>query len=234
MLEDECPGMSRSASSTSIHSVGPSGPSDLSGPAPTPALAAPAKSPSLETSSEAVSKPRPAEEEQARASESSYGAERFFMHPRSVYIVISERRNISEKFHWGIIVARSQREGLLYHRVFDGSQWTLEIEEHKDITADKAVLLILKVGDVPEVTPQWIEAIQQCITTANVPRTTMGAVTCRTFALAATYELGNGGFTRLYPNWNKARGIEQEAYQFAWYASTLGRRLVVSSQWSDL
>ncbi|KAF3481762.1 uncharacterized protein GIQ15_04521 [Arthroderma uncinatum] len=217
MLGDERPGMARSTSSTSVRGVL----KETTEPAVSPAKAEAAPQ----------TAPKPAPEEGSSSEDKDAG---FLMHPKGVYIVISENKHFTEKFHWGIIVARSQNEGILYHRVFDGSDWVLEIEEHKDIPADKSVMVILKVGDVPEVTPQWIEAIQECIVTAQVPRMTMGPVTCRTFALAAAYEMGNGGFTNLYPNWSKVKGIEREGNQFAWHASNLGRRLVVASQWCDL
>ncbi|KMQ47548.1 hypothetical protein HL42_1731 [Trichophyton rubrum] len=220
--------MSRTASSTSIQAA------DLSGPPPTPALVPPAKAKSVSPAPDAAPKHLPTEGAGAREVEDVLGVEKFIMHPASVYIVISEPKHQSEKFHWGIIVARGQQEGILYHCIFDGSRWELKIEENKDISADKTVILLLKVGNVPEVSRQWIEAIQECVTIANVPRTTVGDISCRTFALAATYELGNGGFINLYPSWNKLKGIEREAYQFAWHAGNLGRRLVVASQWSDL
>ncbi|EGD96958.1 hypothetical protein TESG_04382 [Trichophyton tonsurans CBS 112818] len=221
--------MSRTASSTSIQAADLSGP-----PPPTPALVPPAKAKSVSPAPDAAPKPLPTEGAGAGEVEDGLGAEKLIMHPTSVYIVISEPKHPSEKFHWGIIVARGQQEGILYHRIFDGSRWELKIEENKDISADKAVIILLKVGNVPDVSRQWIEAIHGCITTANVPWATMGDVSCRTFALAATYELGNGGFINIYPNWNKVKGIERESYQFAWHAGNLGRRLVVASQWSDL
>ncbi|EFR01820.1 hypothetical protein MGYG_04820 [Nannizzia gypsea CBS 118893] len=218
--------MSRTASSTSIQA------SELSGPVPMPVPITQAKSES--PAPDAAPEPKSTEAGGTGDAEDAVGAEMFSMHPRSVYVVVSEPKDMSEKFHWGIIIARSQKEGILYHRVFDGSQWELQIEENKNIPADQAVILLLRVGDVPEVSPQWITAIQECITAVNIPRTTMGAVTCRTFVLAVAYELGNGGFISLYPNWNTVKGIEREAYQFARHAGNLGRRLVVASQWSEL
>ncbi|KAK2806023.1 hypothetical protein FQN49_008812 [Arthroderma sp. PD_2] len=229
-LEEERPGMTRSMSSTSIHKdvpavPGPTGPSGAAAEPLVPVLLVPANpSPAAETA------PKPEADTEEGSSSTDKDDPDFIMHPRSVYAVISKGRHVTEKFHWGIIIAHSQKEGILYHRVFDGNQWTLEIEENKDITVDKSVIVILKVGDVPDVTPQWTEAIQECIVPALCIITTLGPMNCRTFALAVIYEMGNGGFISLYPNWGRVKGIEHEGNQFASHAGKLKRRLVVSSQ----
>lgn len=83
---------------------------------------------------------------------------------------------------------------------------------------------------VPDITDEWMDAIKQCIRSTEVPG---NEFTCRTWALAAIYELANGGFIGMPPSWETIKNIEEEANDKAMEAILSNQKLIADSRLSS-
>ncbi|GBF62394.1 hypothetical protein TMEN_4934 [Trichophyton mentagrophytes] len=144
---------------------------------------------------------------------------------KNVYMVLSST-GLPRKYHWGILIASNELGGLIFHQTLNGTIWRY-VAEFEDITRSTALLVVLKLGEVPDITAEWMDAIKQCIQAAEVPG---DGFSCRAWALAAVYELANCGFIGMEPSWEIVKKIEEEANDIAMDALFSNQKLVMDSQ----
>ncbi|EEQ88713.1 hypothetical protein RJZ56_003839 [Blastomyces dermatitidis] len=145
-----------------------------------------------------------------------------------LYMVLWDT-GITGKYHWGLLVAQTNTSGVLCHQALSGPNWKF-IVEIKDLSVSKSVLLALKVGYLEKTNDEWLSAMKSIIRNATVH----GELTCRTWALAALYELASAGFIDLDPNWDHVHGIEEEAKRLAEHARFTDTKFVQPSQSAKL
>ncbi|KAI2086480.1 hypothetical protein LOZ36_003287 [Ophidiomyces ophidiicola] len=146
--------------------------------------------------------------------------------PKGVYLFIWDT-GAKGKFHWGLFVAQSESSGVLFHQLPIGKYWQL-LKAHEDVLTSEGLLAGLKVGELDDIGAEWLAAVEVCIRAATVdPRT---GLSCRSWALAALYELANGGFIWLDPEWPKIRIVEEEALRLAHDALAVGMQIISQSQ----
>ncbi|OAL68935.1 hypothetical protein A7D00_7191 [Trichophyton violaceum] len=109
-------------------------------------------------------------------------------------------------YHWGILIATSETGGTLFHQTYNKEMWSLAVEI-RNITRSRTLLCALKLGDVEDCSGTWMNAIEECLRQTKVE----GDFTCRTWALAAAFELADGGFIGMEPSWDRIGKIETEA-----------------------
>lgn len=109
-------------------------------------------------------------------------------------------------YHWGILIATSETGGTLFHQTYNKETWSIAVEI-RNITRSRTLLCALKLGDVEDCSGTWINAIEACLRQIKVE----GDFTCRTWALAAAFELADGGFIGMEPSWDRIGKIETEA-----------------------
>ncbi|KAM5436331.1 hypothetical protein MferCBS31731_006024 [Microsporum ferrugineum] len=85
----------------------------------------------------------------------------------------------------------------------------------RDVTLSQSLLCALKLGAVEDYGGTWMNAIEACIRQTEVK----GEFTCRTWELAAVFELADRGFIGMDASWNKISEIETEAKFLAGDAS---------------
>ncbi|KAK2857279.1 hypothetical protein FQN49_004858 [Arthroderma sp. PD_2] len=131
------------------------------------------------------------------------------------------------QYHWGILIATSEKGGTLFHQTYDSQTWQFK-PEIKDITQSRSLLCALKLGVVEDNGGTWMNAIETCVRETKVS----GEFTCRTWALAAIFELADGGFIGLAPSWDTISKIETEAKFQAGDAYSSGDKTVKASKQS--
>ncbi|KAF3491075.1 uncharacterized protein GIQ15_00592 [Arthroderma uncinatum] len=131
------------------------------------------------------------------------------------------------QFHWGIFIAMSEKVGTLFHQTYDSQIWTFR-PEIRDITQSRSLLCALKLGVVEDNRGTWMNAIEACVRETEVK----GEFTCRTWALAAVFELADGGFIGMIPSWDVISNIETEARFLAGDSYTTGGTAVETSDYS--
>ncbi|KAI1962406.1 hypothetical protein LOZ58_002747 [Ophidiomyces ophidiicola] len=119
---------------------------------------------------------------------------------------------VSNKYHWSLFVALDQESGIVFHQTLLGLKWKYTAEP-RNVSNSRSLLVALKLGVVEGVDDQWMAAIKDIIRQTEVT----GEFTCRTWALAALYNLADGGFIGLLPQWDDIQKIEQEAKDIAQY-----------------
>ncbi|KAL1958689.1 hypothetical protein VTO42DRAFT_4032 [Malbranchea cinnamomea] len=110
------------------------------------------------------------------------------------------------------------------------------ITELEDVSRSPGLLCALKIGaldddneDAESLSDEWIAAVRECVRSAEVEDGEQ--FSCRTWLLAAIYELANGGFISMVPDRARiARTVEREARALARDAEILGTRLVSLSE----
>ncbi|KAM5456843.1 hypothetical protein MaudCBS49596_001084 [Microsporum audouinii] len=146
---------------------------------------------------------------------------------KGVYMILW-RTDLPRKYHWGVLVATTETQGFLFHQNFSGTLWRYVVEP-KNITKSGRLLVALKLGVVPDVTDEWMGAMKNCIRSTEVPGSEF---TCRTWALAAVYELANCGFIGMLPDWEVIDKIEEEAKDLAIHALDTDQKYVAVSEQS--
>ncbi|EFW21489.1 hypothetical protein D8B26_001680 [Coccidioides posadasii str. Silveira] len=137
------------------------------------------------------------------------------------------------KFHWGLFIARSESSGVHFHQVLDDSRWLL-VKAKEDVVTSEGLLAALKVGELEDTNDEWIKAVEYCVRSARVDVKSLGDFGCRSWVLGAIYELANGGFIWLDPDWYKIRHIEVEATRLALDAVAVDMQIVSQSQMTGL
>ncbi|KKZ65540.1 hypothetical protein EMCG_08613 [[Emmonsia] crescens] len=141
-----------------------------------------------------------------------------------LYILLSNT-GLRDKFHWGLFVAQNHTSGILYHQAIAGLEWKFIIET-ADVTESPRLLLALKIGVIDRVNDEWIQAIKTCVREVEVEE----EFTCRTWLLAAVYQLALQGYIGLQPDWDCVHKIEEEAKTLAQDAFHMGTSIVVNSE----
>ena len=131
------------------------------------------------------------------------------------------------KYHWGLFIAQSETTGVLFHQNLSGLKWIF-IMETKNTTTSKSLLAGLKLGVMQNVNDKWIKSVKDCVRATEVE----GEFTCRTWALAALYDLADSGYIGLMPNWGEIYKIEEEAKQLAKTALMAEEKIVIPSEMS--
>ncbi|EEP80415.1 predicted protein [Uncinocarpus reesii 1704] len=134
------------------------------------------------------------------------------------------------KYHWGLFIALSQSSGVLFHHVPIGNQWEF-LMENEDILTSQGLLAGLKIGEIEEINGDWLKAVEDCVRSARVDKS-RGEFNSRTWVMAAIYELANGGFIWLDPDWGKVRHIEEEALRLALDAVAVDMQIISQSELS--
>ncbi|KAK2777359.1 hypothetical protein FQN53_002275 [Emmonsiellopsis sp. PD_33] len=145
-----------------------------------------------------------------------------------LYLLLSSTE-LRDKYHWGLLVAQNETGGILYHQVLSGLDWNF-IVGLTDLAAspDHNLLLALKIGIIEKTNDEWIQAIKACVRSVEVE----GQFTCRTWALAAVYQLASQGFIGMQPEWVNVFRIEEEAKRLAMDAYDLRTTIVIESEMS--
>lgn len=146
--------------------------------------------------------------------------------PQGLYMLLYNT-GVCDKYHWGIFIATDTISGMLFHQALDGLEWKFVVEK-KVVEKSKELLAALKLGVVENLDDEWIAAIKTCVRGTTVT----GDFTCRTWALAALYELADGGFIGLAPSWPLMREIEEESKDLAFKAFFSNSKSVVRSEYS--
>ncbi|KAK2766083.1 hypothetical protein FQN54_007598 [Arachnomyces sp. PD_36] len=136
--------------------------------------------------------------------------------------------DIKDKYHWGLFVAQTEISGILFHQT-NGPDWKFVIEP-ENTTLSENLLAGLKLGVLEGSTEDWILSVKECVRGVSVDEGE--EFTCRTWALAAVYELGDCGFIGMMPDWGKVRFIEEEANRLARTALGMRVQMVVPSEMS--
>lgn len=134
-------------------------------------------------------------------------------------------------------------------------EWTWRlVMQIEDVGSSPGLLCALQVGEVDDVTDEWMDAVKECVrSTATIPPTTTGnqhqhqqdeqneyhgekekeragiGLSCRTWALAAVFELADGGFIGMAPERARLGVIELEAKMLARDTQMVGMRMVRQS-----
>ncbi|EEQ28552.1 hypothetical protein McanMca71_005336 [Microsporum canis] len=132
---------------------------------------------------------------------------------KGVYMLLW-KTSVDALYHWGILIATGEKMGTLFHQTYNREMWHLAVEI-KDVTLSQSLLCALKLGAVEDYGGTWMNAIEACIRQTEVK----GEFTCRTWALAAVFELADGGFIGMDASWDKISEIETEAKFLAGDAS---------------
>ncbi|KAK2788906.1 hypothetical protein FQN51_002859 [Onygenales sp. PD_10] len=145
-----------------------------------------------------------------------------------LYLLLSSTE-LRDEYHWGLLVAQSEASGILYQQALAGLDWKF-IVEPTDLAAspDHNLLLALKIGIIEKTNDEWIQAIKACVRSVEVE----GQFTCRTWALAAVYQLASQGFIGMQPEWVNVFRIEEEAKRLAMDAYDLRTTIVIESEMS--
>lgn len=132
------------------------------------------------------------------------------------------------RFFWGLFLALGESSGVLFQQILIGKQWQFQMTR-EDVLTSEGLLAALKVGEVEDINDEWIKAIEDCVRGAKV-NSSLGPFTGRTWVLSAVYELADGGFIWLDPDWGKVRHIEEEARRLAHDAVAVEMQIVSQSQ----
>ncbi|KAK2811060.1 hypothetical protein FQN50_002395 [Emmonsiellopsis sp. PD_5] len=146
-----------------------------------------------------------------------------------LYLLLSSTE-LRDKYHWGLLVAQSETSGIHYHQALSGLDWKF-IVEPTDLAAPPEhhhLFLALKIGIIEKTNDEWIQAIKACVRSVEVE----GPFTCRTWALAAVYQLASQGFIGMQPEWVNVFRIEEEAKRLAMDAFDLRTTIVLESEMS--
>ncbi|OJD17608.1 hypothetical protein AJ78_02307 [Emergomyces pasteurianus Ep9510] len=145
-----------------------------------------------------------------------------------LYLLLSNT-GLRDKYHWGLFVAQTNITGVVYHQALAGLEWKF-ITETADVTESHHLLLILRIGVIDGVNDEWIQAIKSCVRGVEVEE----EFTCRTWLLAAVYQLALEGYIGLQPDWKCVHKIEEEAKRLAQDAFDMGTSIVVDSELNAL
>ncbi|KAK2748136.1 hypothetical protein FQN57_001260 [Myotisia sp. PD_48] len=145
---------------------------------------------------------------------------------KGIYVIL-RTTPIESKYRWSIFVARSDTQGIGTHQKDDKETWRYVMDPAMEISESEDLLVALKVGVLDDVTDDWMDAVEFCLAQTKVSRNT--TFSGRTWAMAAVYELADGGFIDLQPDWNGIAKIEMEAQKLAGEAASKGSRIVKSS-----
>ncbi|WEW60783.1 hypothetical protein PRK78_006271 [Emydomyces testavorans] len=135
------------------------------------------------------------------------------------------------KFHWGLFIALSESSGIVFHQVVvaGGKNQLHLLMEKEDVLTSEGLLAALKIGEIEDINDEWIKAVEYCVRSAQVDSSYF-EFTCRTWVLAVIYELADGGFIWLDPDWSKIWYIEEEAARLARDAVAVEMQIVSQSQ----
>lgn len=153
-----------------------------------------------------------------------------------LYILLSASTDIvpdKPNHHWALFLATTPTTGIFFHQVRSDTKWRLAIEP-KRLADCRGVVAVLKLGVVEDTSDEWIQRMKECVREARVE--SGSELTCRTWALAALYELASEGFIGMIADWGRIRHIELEAKCLAQDVGVNGERgvVVVRSKWSML
>ncbi|KAK2877794.1 hypothetical protein FQN49_001192 [Arthroderma sp. PD_2] len=149
--------------------------------------------------------------------------------PNGIYLTLREI-GWYQKYHWALLVATSPISGTLLHQTRPNSEakWAYTAQP-EDFASSRAMLVALKLGELPDTSPEWMAAVDECVRSASVRGSE--PFTCRTWAMAAVYTLADGGFIDLEPCWEKVGMVEEEAKALVAGATSLDTKIVVSSKY---
>lgn len=98
------------------------------------------------------------------------------------------------------------------------------------MTKSEQLLAGLKVGNLEDVSEEWVGRVKECVRGASARVVDGEEFTCRTWLLGGVYELADGGFIGMIPDWGTVKFVEEEAGKLAGMAKGLGVRVVVESE----
>lgn len=104
------------------------------------------------------------------------------------------------------------------------------VAEPEDVSRSPGLLCALKIGVLEDtLSEEWISAVKECVRAADVEDGE--EFSCRTWLLAAIYELAEGGFIDVFPHRKRiGRTVEREVRSLARDAQLLGTRMVSLSE----
>ncbi|EFR04237.1 hypothetical protein MGYG_07244 [Nannizzia gypsea CBS 118893] len=132
--------------------------------------------------------------------------------------------SIDTPYHWGVLIATSEKTGAFFHQKRNRDKWTLALEI-ENISTSLNLLCALKIGAVEDCSSSWMSAIEACMRQTEV----RGYLTFRTWALAAAFELADGGFIGMLPSWDEIAKVDAEAKVLAGDACSDGNVKVGTS-----
>lgn len=148
--------------------------------------------------------------------------------PCAIYLILWSRDDTST-FHWGLYLARTETQGILYYQINDNTRsegWELAIQQRR-ISHSRTLLVALKVGTYSLGTSG--DGVQYLTDTVKgVERGPTG--TCRTWAMDALFELADSGLIDMQPNKKTKENVEQGATLLAMRAASRGVKLVARSE----
>ncbi|KAK2841642.1 hypothetical protein FQN49_006053 [Arthroderma sp. PD_2] len=137
------------------------------------------------------------------------------LEPGAVYVTVFSMAKKSS-YHWAIVVATSNRSGIMYHNTNQGAGFYFEPYLHPHLLNSASFLAAIKVSTLTSYTRDFHTHFL-----ASVKEVPVEGRTCRTWVLDALYEQGLIG---LQPNKAKIIEIETEVLNYAMAASGPGNR----------
>ena len=140
----------------------------------------------------------------------------------------------------------------------DDNEWAWHlVMQIEDVGSSPGLVCALQVGMVDDVTDEWMDAMKECVRSTTIPTSSSSAssptdhhrpdspdnknrksglkekealgFSCRTWALAAVFELADGGFIGMVPDRARLGVIELEAKMLARDTQMVGMRMVRQS-----
>ncbi|DAA79009.1 TPA_exp: Uncharacterized protein A8136_2794 [Trichophyton benhamiae CBS 112371] len=149
--------------------------------------------------------------------------------PNGIYLTLSEMGQ-HEKYHWALLIAHSPTAGTVLQqlRPNDEAEWEYSIQP-AEVTTSRAMLVALKVGELPDVNAEWLAAVDECVRSSSIRDSEK--FSCRAWVMGAIFALADGGFIDLEPCWVKVGMVEEEAKALVAGATSLDTSMVVSSKY---
>jgi hypothetical protein len=151
--------------------------------------------------------------------------------PCGLYIVLWSRGE-AHTFHWGLYLALTESEGMLYHQINGDTasgDWELEILDQQPIPQADILLAALKVGIYGlGIESDGVEYLTDIL--KSVERGPAG--TCRTWLMDALFEVADSGLIDMQPKKKTMEDVEREATVLATRAASRGVKLAARSRYS--
>ncbi|EZF35052.1 hypothetical protein H101_01418 [Trichophyton interdigitale H6] len=113
------------------------------------------------------------------------------------YVLISDRGD-SWRFHWGLYLAKTPTDGIIYHllNTTSSTEWRLEVKESSNVIHSNKLLGALKIGIIE---PMLHEMLGQCLLEIPIEYSTRFKenITCRVWLKEAIYELNERGLLNI-------------------------------------
>ncbi|EFE37920.1 hypothetical protein TRV_07410 [Trichophyton verrucosum HKI 0517] len=131
------------------------------------------------------------------------------LEPGMLYITLF-RMEKDGTYHWALVVATTNRTGMVYHNTNDGDGFYLSRFLHPHLLNSTRFLTAVKVSRLTDYERKFHEEFHTRI--GEVP---IEGHTCRTWLLEALFEVSDQGLIDLQPNKAQISQIETEALDHA-------------------